>query len=440
MAEKLNQSQPGHHMSRGSFLTSVGVKSNLKANRASVSYQLGTLGKYLNEVTDLLRGIRQQNDGEPSQKPIESEDGAFNPLKLAQMGNEFMKSVISSVQEQYLAAKEQMLKGEISDKKSRLGDSDSDSTETPTNETPTQDSSPVTDTGSENQTPEIPTTGSKNQIFGMPATGPENQVHGMPETRPENHFIFPLKELGKTGDEINANLQRGLEDAGGKVLDIEDNNFVSQFKGGSNSNGLSITQGVNGDCANATLLMAARSAGIMQGDAQTANSDLQTVRELVKPGSNQFQGTDLKDIIQGGKKLGFDTQKLNGSTDDVISELDKDNQPMVAVNPMEYGALKEKKGHMVLVKDYNPETDKFTLYDSLFPKPIEISRDKLQKAMKGAGKHSNTIVSLGKTKDNLVAQNTPKSSDPADPSDNQEYISKSVYSDGESSINKVMSK
>ena len=439
MAEKLNQGQPGHHMSRRSFIASVGVKSNPKENKASISYQLGTLGKYLAEVTNSLSTVRQnKNDNGPSEvpSPAETKNDALNFQQLAKMGNEFMKSVISSIQEEYLAAKELMLKGEISDKKSRLDNSDPEDTQiSEVTDAETNDQAPEnSETRTSNQTSEIPETSTASQIPGTLEITKGNQASKISETRPENHFIFPLRELGKTGNEINQNLEQGLENAGGRVLDIEDNNFVSQFKGKSNSNGLSITQGVNGDCANAALLMAARSAGMMQGDSSTANSDLQKVREFVKPGSNQFQGVDLQDVIRGGRKLGFDTRTLNGTADDVISELNQYNKPMVAVNPMEYGALKEKKGHLVLVKDYNSETDKFTLYDSLFQKPIEVSRDNLQRAMKTAGKHSNTIVSLGMPKNNnsLTAQNNPPSS-----SDNPEYLIMKSVSSEEKSTSKV---
>ncbi|OGI18307.1 MAG: hypothetical protein A3B68_04530 [Candidatus Melainabacteria bacterium RIFCSPHIGHO2_02_FULL_34_12] len=185
------------------------------------------------------------------------------------------------------------------------------------------------------------------------------------------------------------------------------NTQVSQFAGESNTNGISKELGINGNCAVCALVSGARSLGAMKGDESTAQDDISHVRELMKPGSNHFQGTKPADIIRGAKKLGLNANMYKGNADDLIKELDKGNVPIASVNAKEYGVFKKKKekvGHGVAVTDYDPKTNSFTVNDSLLDKPITVTKENMNRAM-SSSHFKNSIISLSKGDKNSIVKN-----------------------------------
>lgn len=168
-----------------------------------------------------------------------------------------------------------------------------------------------------------------------------------------------------------------LENAGKAVSNAEDW-FVSQFKGASNTNEDAPN---NWNCTLASLLMVGRMFGKIGGDASTADSQIEWLRQLSGLSSDENTGANIAtNTIQGALALGLQAKHVAIGPDrikNLIQGLQEGKKFMLEVNPKAYGGSNTL--HAVVLTAINGDTA--VLYDPARQAPITIKLSELDKAM-----------------------------------------------------------
>jgi predicted double-glycine peptidase len=189
----------------------------------------------------------------------------------------------------------------------------------------------------------------------------------------------PLEKLGKMGKSALEGVSNGLKSAGEKVSNAV-NWFVSQIKGGSNTN--EDAGGNNQNCGPANLLMIARKLGVMKGGPAEADAQIEKIRNLMGASSNENAPTKTSELVRGAKALGLNASYSKGNTGADVEKAWKSGKEIIAhVNPKEYGGA--DANHFVVVQSIDSKT--VTLFDPAQQKPITISRAQFDKALSNHG-------------------------------------------------------
>jgi len=205
------------------------------------------------------------------------------------------------------------------------------------------------------------------------------QINKMPAENSSSGGDSPLEKLGKMGKSAFKGVSDGLKSAGKKISEAV-NWFVSQIKGGSNSN--EDAGGNNQNCGPACLLMIARKLEVMKGGSAEADAQIEQIRALMGAGSNENVATKTSQLTRGAAGLGLKANYSSGHTGADVEKAKNSGKEIIAhVNPKEYGGA--DANHFVVVKDINSKT--VTLYDPAQQKPITISRAQFDKALSNHG-------------------------------------------------------
>ena len=160
--------------------------------------------------------------------------------------------------------------------------------------------------------------------------------------------------------------------------------MVSQLKGITNIN--EKYDKFNGDCGIASLLMAARMFGVVNGNAENAADEIISLREFL--GVDNYDGSTLNVLAEGANQMGLDAKVVSGSIEELKAQLSAGKKVILGVDPSKY-LPSYPGGHAILVTGFNG--DNFTINDPGFQHSITVSAKALMLAMKAAGNHMAVI-------------------------------------------------
>jgi hypothetical protein len=326
------------------------------------------LGELLGEREQIREKFIVDNTQETRSSSTQSKEmnQALSNEDQAKQGSAFLNSINASNADKSLTAQIDSTKKNIADVKSEAGQTTLSS----------ELGAPVN-----NSSPSAQPNNTAAPAKEAPAEKPTSP--SMPES------MIPVG-IGKT--DINPKeLISGLEQNGGKMLENQDPTHIAQFKGEANTNE---NAAANGNCGAATLAGLARATGVRSGDAASANADIEEASN--KMGRNsEYEGSTIDSFVKGAQDMKMDAKAHSGiGLDDIKKELKNGNHVALATDPSKYTGYTKKGGHLTRVTGYDEKTNSFTLNDSLFQKPIQVSADKLGDAMKSGllGDSKNTMV------------------------------------------------
>ena len=175
----------------------------------------------------------------------------------------------------------------------------------------------------------------------------------------------------------------------GEALGNAGNWFVSQFKGQTNTNA---NDPNNQNCVLASTLMLARLFGKTDGDANSAQGQIQALRGKVGV-TNQEQGLTVDQATKALGAAGLKGKAEKTSVDKMAEELGG-GQKKAFLTEVDAGILDggQKSAHAIDVIGFNKDTNSFIVADPLNQGVKEVPKDVLAKAMESTGNNAIKVT------------------------------------------------
>ncbi len=325
--------------------------SNSVAQKSQPSVNVNSLFRQLTDLQEILQEIRQAQNNNGS-----------NDNENGQTSNPYLNDAISGRELNYLSRISQ-IQGQLED------------------------------AGVKGNSPQIE---NYNSVSNQSLSG-QSEAYGSSSS---NGFDSVLNGIGDGFKSFTDTLSNGFNSftdavgngfkAVGTAFNNAKNWFVSQLPGATNVNEDSGKN--NSNCGFAALEMIRRLRG-GQGDAMTANTDIENDRRASGITMDESKGALPEELAKGAQNLGMNAKATVGSINDAASVLGQGKNIILAVDPSKYKSGLSPSGHAVVLLAVDPAKGTAILGDPAEQNgPIEVSLKDLGVAMDAMG---NRIVEIG---------------------------------------------
>lgn len=163
-------------------------------------------------------------------------------------------------------------------------------------------------------------------------------------------------------------------------------NFISQVPGESNV--AEDAAGLNANCGPACVAMLLRMSGVTSGNANTADGEIESARNMMGGGQNQYKQTDKNHLLNGLRNAGVNAS-FTEDKENFMSKIKSGRKAIALVNPSTYSNAPSANHFVVINKVMG---DMVEIYDPFQQRPITISMNQLNQSMQSSEKETYAVT------------------------------------------------